>query len=61
MLPKTDKSKTEAHQLAEKKKIEIFDKSDSLNFTKKDLVDIIEPRVSEILDLVQKELNRFNC
>jgi len=38
------------------KKIEIFEKSDSLSFNKKDLVDIIEPRVSEILDLVQKEL-----
>ena len=40
------------------KKIEIFDKSESLAFTKKDLVDIIEPRVSEILDLVQKELKK---
>ncbi len=43
-----------------KKKIEVFDKSDSLNFTKKNLVDIIEPRVSEILDLVQKELKKIN-
>src|SRR3989339_791691 len=42
-----------------KKKIEIFDKSDSLDFTKKDLIDIIEPRVSEILDLVQKELKKI--
>ena len=41
------------------KKIEIFDKSSSLSFTKKDLVDIIEPRVSEILDLVQKELKKI--
>jgi len=41
------------------KKIEIFDKSESLLFTKKDLVDIIEPRVSEILDLVQKELKKI--
>ena len=39
-----------------RKKVEIFDKSNSLSFTKKDLVDIIEPRVSEILDLIQKEL-----
>lgn len=39
-----------------KKKIEIFEKSDSLSFNKKELVDIIEPRVSEILDLAQKEL-----
>ena len=43
-----------------KRKIEVFDKSDSLNFTKKNLVDIIEPRVSEILDLVQKELKKIN-
>jgi len=42
-----------------KKKIEVFDKSDSLSFTKKDLVDIIEPRVSEILDLIQKELKKI--
>ena len=42
-----------------KRKIEVFDKSSSLNFTKKDLVDIIEPRVSEILDLVQKELKKI--
>jgi len=38
------------------KKIEVFDKSYPLSFTKKNLVDIIEPRVSEILDLMQKEL-----
>ena len=43
----------------DKKKIEVFDKSSSLNFTKKDLVDIIEPRVSEILDLIQKELKKI--
>jgi cell division protein FtsA len=42
-----------------KKKIEVFDKSSSLSFTKKNLVDIIEPRVSEILDLVQKELKKI--
>ncbi len=42
-----------------KKKIEIFDKSSSISFTKKNLVDIIEPRVSEILDLIQKELKRI--
>jgi len=42
-----------------RKKIEVFDKSDPLGFTKKDLVDIIEPRVSEILDLVQKELKKI--
>lgn len=43
-----------------RKKIEVFDKSSSLSFTKKNLVDIIEPRVSEILDLVQKELKKIN-
>jgi cell division protein FtsA len=42
------------------KKIEIFDKNSSLNFTKKNLVDIIEPRVSEIMDLIQKELKKVN-
>jgi cell division protein FtsA len=42
-----------------KKKIEVFDKSSTLDFTKKDLVNIIEPRVSEILDLVQKELKKI--
>jgi len=31
-----------------------------LSFTKKNLVDIIEPRVSEILDLIQKELKKIN-
>jgi len=41
------------------KKIEVFDKSSSIIFTKKNLVDIIEPRVSEILDLVQKELKKI--
>jgi cell division protein FtsA len=42
-----------------KKKIEIFDKSNSISFTKKFLVDIIQPRVSEILDLMQKELKKI--
>ena len=53
---KTDKEKKENGL----KKIEVFNKSSSLNFTKKNLVDIIEPRVSEILDLVQKELKKIN-
>ncbi len=53
MFAKTDKSDQS------RKKIEVFDKSSSLNFTKKDLVNIIEPRVSEILDLVQKELKKI--
>ncbi len=51
-----------------RKKIEIFSAKggsasggdNTLNFTKKNLVDIIEPRVSEILDLVQKELKKIN-
>ncbi len=55
MFAKTDKDKRNQA----KKKIEIFDKSSSLNFTKKNLVDIIEPRVSEILDLIQKELKKI--
>ncbi|MCX6718127.1 MAG: cell division protein FtsA [Candidatus Staskawiczbacteria bacterium] len=53
-------SKTEKGLDQSKKRIEVFDKSDSLSFTKKNLVDIIEPRVSEILDLVQKELKKIN-
>lgn len=53
-------AKSEKEKLDQsKKKIEIFDKSAPLNFTKKSLVDIIEPRVSEILDLVQKELKKI--
>lgn len=39
-----------------KKKIEMADGAHSLSFTRKQLVDIIEPRVSEILGLMQKEL-----
>jgi cell division protein FtsA len=56
MFARTEKDK----QNQSRKKIEVFDKSDSLNFTKKNLVDIIEPRVSEILDLIQKELKKIN-
>jgi cell division protein FtsA len=55
MFTKLEKDKKDAA----KRKIEIIDRSDSLNFTKKNLVDIIEPRVSEILDLVQKELKKI--
>lgn len=50
---------TSNKQDQEKRKIEVFDRSSSINFTKKDLVNIIEPRVSEILDLVQKELKKI--
>lgn len=39
-----------------RKKIEVFDAAHSLSFTKKQLVNIIAPRVSEILSLMQKEL-----
>ncbi len=42
-----------------RKKIEVFENSYSLAFTKKQLVDIIEPRVVEILDLMQKELKKI--
>ena len=56
IFAKTEKDKKDQS----KKKIEVFDKSSSLSFTKKNLVDIIEPRVSEILDLVQKELKKIN-
>ncbi len=55
MLAKTDKEKKEHG----KKKIEVFDKSSSISFTEKDLVNIIEPRVSEILDLMEKELKKI--
>ena len=44
---------------AKQGKIEIFDASQTLSFTKKTLVDIIEPRVFEILDLMQKELKKI--
>jgi len=56
MFAKNDKDRA----AQTRKKIEVFDKSSSLSFTKKNLVDIIEPRVSEILDLVQKELKKIN-
>jgi cell division protein FtsA len=59
ILNKTEKSAS-TKALADKKKIEVFDKSARLDFTKKSLVDIIEPRVSEIFDLIQKELKKIN-
>lgn len=55
MFAKSEKEKNDQAR----KKIEVFDKSSSLSFTKKNLVDIIEPRVSEILDLIQKELKKI--
>jgi cell division protein FtsA len=42
-----------------RKKIEIVDKSSPAAFSKKMLVDIIEPRVSEIFDLINKELKKI--
>ncbi len=55
LFAKTDKEKKDQAR----KKIEMFDTSHSLVFTKKQLVDIIEPRVVEILDLMQKELKKI--
>ena len=55
IIAKNDKEKKDQA----KKKLEVFDKSYPLSFTKKNLVDIIEPRVSEILDLMQKELKKI--
>lgn len=46
--------------LEENKKAEDFYKNNQLSFTKKNLVDIIGPRVSEILDLMQKELKKIS-
>ncbi len=47
-----------AHEKKEhsRKKIEVFGESGPLSFTEKNLVYIIQPRVSEILDLMAKEL-----
>lgn len=42
-----------------RKKLEIADKQYPVEFTKKQLVDIIEPRAFEILDLMQKELKKI--
>jgi len=44
---------------AGKKKMEVFENNYSLSFTKKQLTDIIRPRVSEILDIMQKELKKI--
>jgi cell division protein FtsA len=52
---KTEKEKKDLTH----KKIEIFDASSAVDFSKKELVSIIEPRVSEILDLVQRELKKI--
>jgi len=63
VFAKTESEKKDQH----KKKIEVFSAEtgpasnwdSSLSFTKKNLVDIIEPRVSVILDLIQKELKKI--
>jgi len=60
MVYRENKDERKSRAAGEKKKIEVFDKSSSIIFTKKDLVNIIEPRVSEILELIQKELKRIN-
>jgi cell division protein FtsA len=59
MLVKTDKEKKDDKTNVEKKKIEVTENSCIVSFTKKDLVNIIEPRVSEILDLISKELKKI--
>lgn len=59
MPTKNDKPLSMALDKHGKKKIEVFDTSSSLSFNEKNLVDIIEPRVSEILDLMQKELKKI--
>lgn len=43
-----------------RKTIEVFNKSSPIVFSKKMLVNIIEARVSEIFDLVQKELKKIS-
>ncbi len=47
-------------KLSQNKKIEITDKTSTLSFSKKNLVDIIEPRVSEIFELINKELKKIS-
>ena len=58
MSLKNEKEKKEKKDQS-KKKIEILDQSNPTSFSKKDLVDIIGPRVSEVLDLMQKELKKI--
>lgn len=60
---KSSENKNSAASEAQKKEmvkvIEVSDKNNSVSFTKKELAEIIEPRVSEILDLAQKELKKI--
>lgn len=44
---------------SEKNKIDVTTTSHEVSFTKKDLVHIIQPRVTEILELMQKELKKI--
>ena len=60
MLSKAEKEKKDRITLNQtNKKIEIAGYDSAFSFTKKDLADIIEPRVEEILDLIQKELKKI--
>ncbi len=56
LLGKTRKEKKSQGR----KKIEIFDKSSPVILSQKMLVDIIEARVSEIFNLIQKELKKIS-
>ena len=65
-LPKSkEKNDEEDNELTDKEALndyadeDALDKSYSVEFSKKLLVNIIEPRVSEILDLMQKELKKI--
>ncbi len=60
----SEKGEKEKRGVINKSKSVMGQKADTSNqypvsFTKKSLVDIIEPRVSEILDLMQKELKKI--
>lgn len=57
IMPKLEKKDNKL--LTDKKKIEISDTASPLSFSKKDLFNIIEPRVSEIIDLIAKELKKI--
>ncbi|OGZ68979.1 MAG: cell division protein FtsA [Candidatus Staskawiczbacteria bacterium RIFCSPHIGHO2_02_FULL_42_22] len=56
MILANKKEKKNNRAVSEKKNIEVSSKDATVSFTKKGLVDIIEPRVSEILGVMQKEL-----
>ncbi|MBI2054410.1 MAG: cell division protein FtsA, partial [Candidatus Staskawiczbacteria bacterium] len=56
---KKEEAKESEKNSFQKKKADPSDKFYSVLFTKKELVKVIEPRVSEILDLIQKELKKI--